>query len=294
MPLHQPNTLATFLFTGLGLLEFNQKKQCEVKILQCPDHILTLDIFEITLNPVTGEDDRSASIFHPLSLQEDIDIYLELKHPSKHDARPHLVSYPAFDRATDHGDEHDFRWVLDIENEVHKVPLREKKVLLRNKNGDGAFLFKPKLAFSNGLFYTEKKEKMKVALTSLDARPRDRTHRMLGKIAFMIGADITCPPEKGNNVVLKDRSKKVQKLPWKPNIRYEIKINNTCTLPDDDQTGTDFTIYSKVLEPVSGKTNLFDLRQVIEHNGNPSGRRLEDNMNFVVDSHQQACDLVTK
>ena len=287
MPLDRPNTLATFLFTGLALVEFNKTKQCEIKIVRCPEHDFTVDIFEIALNPLTHEDNSSAPIFHSLSLRDDIDIYLELsgRRPIENDATPYLVAKPRFVRAKDKGDDHDFRWVLDIQKEVHKEPLKERK------NG-GPFGLRPKLTFSNGLFYTEKKEQLRFALAPIP--PARDDFNMLGKIAFIVAADITCPPKKGNRVVLKDKANRIQKLPWKPNIRYEIKINNTCTLPNDDQTGTDFTIYSKVLEPVSGKKKRFDLRQVIEHSGNPYGKRLADHRDFVVDSGQQACNLVTK
>jgi len=287
MPLDRPNTLATFLFTGLAVVEFNHDKECEVKIVKCPEHDFNVDIFEITLDPITHADERSAPIFHSLSLCDDIEIYIEQRNHGlmKNDARPYLAARPCFDRGQDKGDPHDFRWVLNIETEVHKKPLREKK------NG-GSFGLRPKLTFRNGLFYTEKKEALSFALGAI--RPTSSDFKMLGKIAFIVAADVTCPRRAGNSVVIRNTGhKRFQKLPWKPNTRYEIKINNTCTLPSEDQTDTDFTIYSKVLEPLSGTKRTFDLRQVIEHSGNPYGRRVADRGDFVVDSGQQACDLIT-
>ena len=286
MPLDKHNTLATFLFTGLAVVEFNHNNECGVKIVKCPEHDFTVDIFEITVDPTTHTDERSAPIFHSLSLRDDIEIYLEQRNhaPVKNDARPYLASKPRFDRRHDKGDSHDFRWILNIDTEVHKKRLRVKK------NG-GSFGLSPKLTFRNGLFYTEKKEAISFALGEI--KPTASQFKMLGKIAFMVAADVTCPPRAGNSVVIKNSAHRFQKLNWKPNTRYEIKINNTCTLPSEDQTDTDFTIYSKVLEPVSGPKRTFDLRQVIPHGDHPHGTRVAGREDLAVDSGQQACNLVT-
>jgi|GEM_PF-6371785 len=287
MPLDRPNTLATFLFTGLAVVEFNHDNECEVKIVNCPEHDFTVDIFEIAVDPTTHADERSARIAHSLSLRDDIEIYLEQRNQGsvKRDAKPYLAAKPRFDRKHDKGDPHDFRWVLDIETEVHKKRLKAKK-------NSGSFGLSPKLTFRNGLFYTEKKEAISFALGEI--KPTASRFKLLGKIAFIVAADITCLPRAGNAVVISDGGREPERLSWKPNARYEVKINNTCTLPSEDQTDTDFTIYSKVLEPVSGAKKMFDLRQVIPHGNNPYGMRVAGRNDLAVDSGQQACNLVTK
>jgi hypothetical protein len=284
MPLDQPNTLASFFFKGLMLFEFNDQNQCEVSILQCADHDLTLDIFEIPTNPAARG--TSINIAHSLSLEDDITVRLELAGQNlvDKDARPHHVPpIDAFNRAADTGDAQDFRWVLNLKDEVfpHEP--------LPRKNTVGPTQFKPKLVFNNGLFYTERKEDTRFTVVKLNVPVGDLTNTMLGRIAFIIGVDLTCPPGQGNKIVLENKNGPHQDLLWKQDSRYEIKVNNTCTLPSG-RIGTDMQLYGDVLETSAP----FDLRRVLENNNNSTGRRLAVRTDFEVDSGQQCCNGSTK
>jgi len=223
---------------------------------------------------VTGKDVKSQKINTLLSLQHDIDVYLEpkSKDPAKNKAK--AFRSKGFKRATDAGDLQDYRWVLSMKDDVQKMPV---EIITRD---GGASPFKPRLFFNNGTFYTYQKDDKDLSLESLETGK----NTFLGRTAIVIGADIICLPQDDYKVILRDASQ-AQELPWKEYTRYEIKVDNACTVPNNESDRSDFTLYSKVL---TGKN--FDLRQVIDNMGNPQGSRTVFGKDrLTVDSTPQAC-----
>jgi hypothetical protein len=122
MPLPGSTPTVTISFAGLTIFKLKQNppttKECDVIVVQCPDHELVIDIQAITIDK-NGSLRSSKIVPHKLDTKSNIRI--EATNPDNSGVIEHVVTGVKFDRDKDMGDPYDCRWLLNIDGgEVRK------------------------------------------------------------------------------------------------------------------------------------------------------------------------------
>jgi len=254
LPLDHSKAAATISFSGLLLFRKagpDDRKRCEVNVLSCDRHKLTLTIQEVTFAADGTTKLRSKSIDPNLDLAEDISI--EVKDPSERGVEFCKDVATPFNRQTGEGNDEDIRWVLDFENvELNGNPI--------DFDPQGTKHFSPAIYIDHGKLYTQlKTEDVVLAREDVD-NTNDRV--FLGKAAFRVGADLVC--NEGTVIELRNAGQNAAGVSLKQGAlkQYQISIENDCEIPNDLGIGSDFRFYYDAL--TTADRRRYDLRRVID------------------------------
>ncbi|MCI0559060.1 MAG: hypothetical protein MN733_11235 [Nitrososphaera sp.] len=257
----------TLSLAGLGLI-CTKNGVCEVGFVPCDEHKPMIDICEITLKD--GKPLKSKHIDRILDLEGDI--LIDVVKPSNPGIQTHEHEKVGFDRGNNKGDDRDFRWVVNLERDVHGGKL--------DVNWPNMSLF-----ITHGHLYTEQKTDEEFWLVSEQEPPR-----FLGRIATRIGVDISL--ESDGYVDIRSSQGTLMRLLKKScDSRYLITIENLCEPSIEENkrkalaTGSDFQYIYKggfVRDPIYCRE--FDLRHAVRKNnlGDPQ-------QDFALDNPPQVC-----
>src|SRR5262245_37557748 len=113
MPLNSSKPTATISFAGLMLFLINpENKECQVAIVQCPNHELLVDILKITIDD-NGSPLKSERISHTLDRECNIRITAQQALHAGVTERQGVE----FSRENDVGDPNDSRWLVDVDGD---------------------------------------------------------------------------------------------------------------------------------------------------------------------------------
>ncbi len=288
MSLDHAKATVTISVAGIALTCINKLEgnRCEIGMLRCDRHTPLLDIQRIELDPETRTPISSSLIPHSLNLNEDL--LINVVYPEAGGGGPCFPRGTStylrreFDRLDDTGDDEDFRWIPDLEGpEFHG---RKLKINHKSK-------LQPTIFLTEGILYARHKSDERFARYSVKGRA---SQAALGKLAGVIGADITC--EDGGEIVLsnvsrgairEDGSRCSVRLPKEDCSRYMITIENHCKLADESE-GTDFRLFYEVLKDPTGKE--FDLRRMVQTGCHVKAEEAPDGReDFSLDGSPQNC-----
>ena len=280
MPLNSSKTTATISFAGLMLFLINPKKECEVAIVQCPNHELLVDILKITIDE-NGGTLKSESISHTLDRRRNIQI------TAKQTLDSGVTEHRGveFNRENNVGDPNDSRWLVDIDGDKfgnQKLTLEPHPYVEKKKS------LGPYITVTNGIIYTEKISDEK--FVSIALHDAARLPQFLGRIAYKMGLDIACEEGQGSVVTLSNSGapSNSKSLMWEKNTRYLIMIENVCPHSEESRGGTDFRF---IFDAVSNsKGERFDILRIVENESRRSTAEIVANhLDFALDSDVQAC-----
>lgn len=278
LPLDHSKATARISFAGLLLVrEAEDKKHCEVKVLSCDKHKLTVTIQEITFAPDGTTKLKSRNIDPKLDLAQDIEI--EVKEPWEPGIEFCKDGATPFDRKTGAGNDEDIRWVLDFENaELNGNPIEV--------DPNGTKHFAPTIYIDHCKLYAQPPTKEEEVVLAREDISNKNDRVFLGRAAFMIGADLL-----GAKIELSNggQAAAAVSLEQKAFTQYEITVENECQLPSDFGEGSDFRLYYDALRT----KKKFDLRRVIEsENANAANDPLSGippGINFSSDNFPRIC-----
>jgi hypothetical protein len=280
------NADVTISLGGLALFCINKEKELEMAILQCPDHELLIDAYEITIDEVTGEHKRSRLIGpNPLDMERNIRI--EVKN-SKHQKIDRYINEQfEFDHERDLGDPKDFRWMVDLEGKM----FGGRKLGRRHPiSGADPKRLAPIITISDGVIYTRQRSTEKFAIISLEDDPGQS--QLLGRIGFVVGLDISFKDRDGGEVLVSNENSRNSLPPLRnePGKRYQIIIENLCELAGEPREGSDFRFFFDAVSHENGER--FDLQRVVENGGRGDFTdTLARNREFSLDSGMQVCNI---
>lgn len=240
-PTTEPVT-ALIIFTGVMLMCINDDKQCEVGMIQCPDHDPKIMIREFKSGAQTDE--------YELPWSTDHDLIFKVFEAEAEG----VVIHPG---AT--GD-FDFKKVIDLEG----PDFHNGEVTVNTASFNGR-----RLGVTSGKLYTHKLNEDEFdQLTWTDASDPGTRVKSLGKTAQEVGLSIVCRNQQGRIDLLDSVTGEVLKsLPNLADLTYQIEVNNDCgrvgeTQPEPAPTptplvGTDFRYYYNVVRSQDGRK--FDL-----------------------------------
>ena len=263
-----PKQATAVLFTdGIALSCFTKAGTCQIAFVRHEHHDFSVDILE-----VDDATNTSVPVSHNLDLGNGQSIVLEAINP----VYGNSTSYEAdggFDRRT-HQDEKDFRWVVDLEGEMHGRKL--------NLNSPASQSSSPVtlLTVNHANFYTETLFKYEV----LKIRRGDTSGVEFGRIADVVAADIFCQEGRGSGIRLSNKGGQNEKfLEKKPCIRYEIHFKNVRPehmhsqskdeVAEDVPHDSDFTLYYDIVkDPSHMEYDLKVIPSVLTSKNDPCNR----------------------
>ncbi len=295
MPGTRPDV--TITFAGLLLFCLNQKSEFEAAVVPCPEHELLIDVQEITIDEDSGEEKRSRLKEHNLDL--DKNIYIEVINSDSHKVELYQNNNIQFDRKLDSGDPKDSRWVIDLKSSEFNLKSSEFNPGEESNNagsnggdlvkvkGEHAKKLDPIITVTDGLVYTEKRSDVKFAVIPVNGQPRQP--QLLGRIAFVVGLEISFKDTNGDALLLSNEGSKNQlELKKKPGIRYLITIENLCQITPGQGEGTDFRFIFDAVRNRRG--DVFDLQRVVENGGRGNtDDTLPGHPDFSLDAEDQPC-----
>jgi hypothetical protein len=155
------------------------------------------------------------------------------------------------------GDEHDFRWVVDLEGS----DFHDRRLEIRQLTDGRRSVLQPKIFISDGVLYAETRTDEQIVRVSEGVR-----ERVIGRVAFKVGADLF--PGDGGKVELRNRNdlqrQRAIVLDRGPYTRHHITIENICQ-EHGDHDGSDFNLLYNAVSDPDGRQ--FELRRVVENGG---------------------------
>lgn len=259
-----PQTLATVSFEGLGLFCINERKECELGVLDSAGHRRVLRILK-----------NSIEINQQVLDLGDF-IKIEVTNPVKNGVELYHNNNVRFERESDQGDPKDFRWMIDLESELY----HGRSVVIDPGRSQ---LLHPIFFITSGLMYTlardgEEHPSARVRWDDAAARrftshtPDRDDFRLVGKVGHMLGVDLLTENPADSKVMFSLVNEEGYAISGGPtfeleggtDVKYEIIIGNVCPeemdcgeMPEDE---TDFRFYYNVISDPDGMK--FDLRFV--------------------------------
>lgn len=249
-----PDATATISLQGLMLFWIDRKRRCQISILRCEDHDLTMDIFQVPRTS-TAKSSAISPMNHNISLNKDVIISAEKAKDTK-EPKTGILSYKDFsstfnrtDRSPVPGNINDFRWIINLEGEeFHNRKLEfiqsgrtSAKVRKNIKN------LTPMITVDDGTVYTQA-----ISSEMLLRRDEEGQIKMFGRVAYRIGIDI-----RSEKVFINNKNGKKLPLVYKPDILHVIQISNMCSLepkpenPESTAGRSDFDLfYDVVRDPI--------------------------------------------
>lgn len=231
--LDEAHATALVTMEGLALFCFNDARHYEGGFLRLPPH----HVFSLTI----------LGLGKPWPVGGKGDIHIEVVNP----AQPGMYRYEKgdFNRQTGaHNDLNDFRWIADIEGEVHD------DVLIKRR-GPGL----RRLFINSATIYTKKIREEEFVLIRADTTGEPCS--FYGRQALVVGATLECADGGGIRVRTEGAGGEDIWLPKRPGDPYELIFNNGCTTAPH-LTHSDFLLYYEVLSDRRGFK--FDLRRAVD------------------------------
>ena len=228
--LDEANATALVTMEGLGLFCFNDARQYEGGFLRLPPrHVLKVTI--------TGLDDE------PRPVRGNGDIRIEVVNP----VREGMFRFEKgdFHRPTHtSSDDRDFRWIADIEGEVHNQDLIKRR-------GPGM----RRLFINHATVFTKEiRDEVYVLIRITGTGGRCRFY---GKQARVVGAALECRDGGGIRIRSEGAGGEEIWLPKRDGPPYGINFDNDCDI-GPRPTQSDFVLFYEVLSDIRG--DKFDLR----------------------------------
>ena len=255
MGLDHSNAFVRVTFDGLIAFCYDRRGDCEMGMVQAPDHHPLLDLTRI--NP-----DGSTTFVRRFELTVNDSVTIDAQDPVELGAHtfPRNIYGTEFDRLSSTADPEDFRWIMDLQGrDFHGAALRLK----RGAGDPTTARLRPRITIPHGTFYTLEKTPdtfMRQPRTGDATRPLD-----IGKIADKVGADIVCVPDAGIvTLTVGEHTCELTRLIDEHAFRYRIDITNVCRTDGPgprcptQPTESDFPLYYKVAEDEDGIE--FDVR----------------------------------
>ncbi len=249
MPLDHSTADVTIHIDGLGLICFNNRRECELGILKHPHHALSLNILKITPQDIVP-------VNHSLDLNENI--IIEVVDNPKLGA---IRFEPGDFSRMENNDPEDFRWTVNLEgDEFHRGKIKKLPA-----GGGRTVDIAPRIRITDGIFYTRLRSQAIFDLVDWAKDPRQpRIVREDIRIVDFIGADIHLHQERGH-VNLKNEGNSANSIPLQKGAgtRYVISISNVSEGHVHSTIGSDFRIFYDVLDvSQTGASRVkFDFRE---------------------------------
>jgi hypothetical protein len=293
MKLDPENAMATVSLNGLALYCINKDRMCEYGLLKVRDHTST---FDVQASTVSGDAPTSTKV-SLVNLGDDLIVGVVAPEKSapynigdfiagveffQNDEKP-------FNRRKDEGDPYDFRWALNLEGPDFGG--RKLKLVNDDAEEDPISIF-PRIFIASGTIYTKSKSLESYSIIQPKAENFDTP--VAGRIAFEIGIEI---PRGNHKLVIGKITNggKVEPLttdlPNDPTVKYTVRVDNNCSIPQLPDEGTDLQLFYRLLRyPDETERPLFDLQRVVPNGGNGTVEdQIASTSDFSLDSYPYFC-----
>jgi hypothetical protein len=220
-------------FEGIMLFCMNADGNCEVGLIDCPDHEFEIRIQTLGPRGLVGFD----KVFNRIH-----DLYIQVVNPEVEGVTQHNV-----------GGEEDFNQLPDLEGpDMHndKVAIDTSKLLLR-------------FAINAGKLFVEKLTEDEFDLIKWSAAdPAGKVVKKVGKLVDILSMNLVCRDEEGSGIAIFNAvtGDILEWLPKLPNTTYTIKIDNDCGTSTLGPNKSDFRFYyhEDVVKPKDERRFDFD------------------------------------